>query len=162
MNVTSLVKHKSGQQMLAAERLEFVGSLVEIMLQGLYSDNQLSKMLKADRRTVNKYKPAALKLISAAKLDQGNIRALQVQRAYNRIERLTLELDNKNITLKDRMAVHNQITKLEQHLALITGLNVETKINIDHKKLVITRAHPDAIKKALNPHQVIDLTPEEE
>lgn len=160
MKTTTLTDHRPGQQMLAAERVEFVAKLVEIMLTGLYSDNKLAQMLKADRTTVNKYKPAALKLITAAKLDQSNIRALQVQRAYNRIERLTLELDDKHLTVKDRMAVHNQITKLEQHLALITGLNVETKINVDHKKLVIVRAHPDSIKKALG-RKVIDVDPNE-
>jgi len=135
------------QQMTSPERADLIASLVEHMLKGLYSDNKLAELCQVDRRTITRYKPAAIKIIGATKIDRANVRALQIQRVYTRLERLNAEFETE-MTLKERMAVHGQITKLEQHLALITGLNVETKINVDHKQLVITRAHPSAVKKA--------------
>jgi hypothetical protein len=171
---TKTIKRKPGQVMGRTERIDFVGDMIEHMMQGLYSDNKLAKMLDVDRRTVVKYKPQALKLISITKLDQNNIRQLQIQRAYYRIEQLIQDLNSQyeyidaegkphkaKLSIKDKMAVHNQITKLEQHLALIAGLNVETKVHVDSKQLVITRAHPDAVRKALNPETVIDVTPDD-
>ena len=171
--ITKSTKKRQGQQMTTVERFDFVARMVEYMMQGLHSDQGLAKLMNSSAVTVAKYRPQALKMISITKLDQNNIRQLQIQRAYYRIERLTLDLDSKqefidadgvkrssNLSIKDKMAVHNQITKLEQHLALIAGLNVETKVHVDAKQLVIVRAHPDAVHKALNPSNVIDVTPD--
>lgn len=159
---TNSITKTQGQGLNVEQRNDLVANLVEEMLKGYQSDRKLSTILKVSRKTVVRYKHLAMKLIAAAKLDQPQVRALQMQRLYQDMENLTTELKAEGLTVKDKMSIYNQRAKINQQIALIAGLNIETKINIDHKKLVITRAHPDAIKKALHPQQFIDIESDKE
>lgn len=143
--------------MTATERSDLLADLVDHLLAGVYSDNGLAKLCKVDRDTVKRYKPAAFKIIANTQVDQNQIRTLEIQRTYTRIDTLYKELDQKKLSVKDKMAIHNQIAKAESHLALITGLNVQTTINVNRKQLVITRAHPADVKKAKKEAGVIDV-----
>lgn len=139
-------KRLPGQKMTISERQELIGCLVDELTTGMYSDRELSRKLNVGRSQIVKYKPYALKLIATTKIDRPSIRVLQIQRVYNRIEQLNNEFQ-PNQSIKDKMSIHNQLTKLEQHLAMIAGLNIETQININQKQLVITRANPKDVRK---------------
>lgn len=157
---TTIIKRKQGQQLTADEKADLLADLVEHMLKGFYSDNKLAQLCNVDRDTIRRYKGSASKIIASTRIDRNNIRALQIQRVYTRLEALNTELEDKKLTVKEKMAIHGQITKLEQHLALITGLNVETKVNVNQRKLVIVKAHPKAVEKArkeAQANQMIDV-----
>jgi dsRNA-specific ribonuclease len=146
-----------GQRLNIAERTELIADMVESMLAGYQSDRQLSEDLKISRPTIGKYKQYALQLIASTKLDQPQIRALQLSRLYQDLENLTIELQAPDLTVKDKMSIYNQRSKINQQIALVSGLNIETKVNVDAKKLVITRAHPDAVRQAIE-GEVVQLT----
>jgi hypothetical protein len=104
---------------------------------------------------VENYKPLANELIGKMKIDRNAIRALQIRRTYEIIEGLMEELrESRRIGgkgngedggggIKDRALLYNQIYKFSSHLALITGLNIETQVQIDPQKLVIIRSKKD-------------------
>lgn len=116
----------------------------------------LSKKLRLNRITVEAYRPLADNIIAKMKLDRNVIRNLQVRRTYELIEQLMVDLKASQ-SPKDRALYYNQIYKFSSHLALITGLNVETHVTVDPTKLVIIRANQR--KKA---QQFTDEPPEAE
>lgn len=141
MNITPVIpKQKNGKTLTNAKRLIIISKLVELLCEGYQSTNKLSKILGVARATIETYRPLADEIIGKTKLDRNVIRNLQVQRTYQLIERLMNDLDTCN-TIKDKSLIYNQIAKFSQHLALITGLNIETTVNVDHQKLVIIRAN---------------------
>lgn len=58
------------------------------------------------------------------------------------------------VTVKERSALYGNIFKFSSHLALITGINIETTVQIDPTKLVIIRSKPQEDGK----RTVIDVT----
>lgn len=131
--------NKPGQQLDNARRLVLIGKLVDMLSEGYISSYALAKRLKINIKTVDSYRPLADKLIADHKIDRNVIRNLQIKRTYTLIEKLMLDLESAK-SPKDRSLYYNQIYKFSSHLALITGLNVETHVNIDPQKLVIIRA----------------------
>lgn len=170
MNNTTVAKKKRGDRLTQAERVVAIAKLAEALTESYYSTNELSKMTGLSRRTVDRYRPLVDREIAEKRIDRNVIRNLQVQRTYKMIEMLMKDLerieslnytkdgvlnerfaaDVHNIT-KSKVSIYNQIAKFSQHLALITGLNVETHVNVDHQQLVIIRA--DNAKKP----KVIDV-----
>lgn len=144
----SITPKKRGQQLQNAERLIVIAKLVEELSNGYMSTYALSKKLRLNRATIEAYRPLADKLITETRLDRGVIRNLQVRRTYKLIEMLMDDLkkiDSTPLDVSTKMAtkskIYSQIAKFSQHLALITGLNVETQVNVNPKQLVIIRAN---------------------
>lgn len=137
-----------GKALNKAESIELITDLVELLLKGYISDNQLSKDLKVSRQTIVRYKDDAMKIISSASIDQPRIRALHLQGLYQDLEELTIMLETAT-SVKEKTSIYNQRNKVKQQIALISGLNVETKINLDHKQLVIIKSHPEERKRVL-------------
>jgi hypothetical protein len=144
---------KPGQQLTAVKQQLLVTKMVDLMTQGLYSTNALSKKLKVDRRTIERWRPLADKIIGRDKIDRNAIRNLQIKRTYELIEMLMNDL-RKAVTVKERSALYGNIFKFSSHLALITGINIETTVQIDPTKLVIIRSKPQEDGK----RTVIDVT----
>lgn len=103
------------------------------------STNALSKKLGVARLTIDSYRPLVDSIIAKTKVDRNIIRNLEVTRCYRIIEMLMVDLD-KATTPKDRALFYNQISKHSARLAQITGLNIETHVNVDPTKLVIIRS----------------------
>ena len=100
-------------------------------------------------------RPTADELIGKMKLDRNAIRVLQIRRTYQLIEGLMTDLKGAD-TIKEKSMLYGNIFKFSSHLALITGLNVETQVNVDQKQLVIIR--PAERKKD---HQITVTTVED-
>lgn len=135
-----MTKHKRGQQLRNAERLVLIGKLVDLLSEGYMTTYALSKKLKIPKETIDTYRPLADKLIGEQAVDRNVIRNLQVKRTYLLIEKLMKDLENKKLNTKERSLIYGNIYKFSSHLALITGLNIETHVNIDPTKLVIIRS----------------------
>lgn len=154
--ITGLERKKDGHQLKNAERTVLISKLVDLLCEGYGTDNGLAKKLGVSTDTIRTYRPLADELIGKMKLDRNVIRNLQVRRTYKLIEGLMVELKNAK-TAKDKTLFYNQIFKFSSHLALITGLNVETHVNVDPSKLVIIRA---ARKENDSPLEAITATVE--
>lgn len=139
MNQT-LTKKKRGQQLTVIERNVVIAKMIDLLCEGYHSTYQLSKKLRIARGTVESYRPLADKIIADMKLDRNVIRNLQVKRTYEIIEQLMVDLKSSSST-KDRALIYASIYKFSSHLALITGLNVETHVTVDPTKLVIIRSN---------------------
>lgn len=139
MNGAELTKQKTGQRLTNAKRLVVIAKLADHLTQGYYSTNELAKMTGLTRKMIDTYRPMVDEVIGKQKLDRNIIRSLQLKRTYNIIEMLMNDLKRCE-TIKDKTLIYNQIAKFSSHLALITGLNVETHVNVDHKQLVIIRS----------------------
>lgn len=141
MDITSLESRKgSYKRLINAERNVLISKLIDKLCEGYTSTNSLSKELHVSRGTIENYRPLADEIISKTKLDRNVIRNLQVKRTYKIIEMLIDDL-KKTVSVKERSLLYNQIYKFSSHLALITGINIETHVNVDHQKLVIVRAN---------------------
>lgn len=137
---TVLTIKSNGKRLVNAERMVLVSKLMDFMSEGLYTDSELAKMTGTTRTTVARYKPFVDELIAKSKIDRNVIRNLQIRRTYTIIENLMIDL--RSITeIKNKTLIYNQIYKFSSHLALITGLNVETHVTIDPTKLVIIRSN---------------------
>jgi hypothetical protein len=144
----TLSKKSAGQQLTIAESNVLVAKMIDYLCEGFMSTNALSKKLRVSRGTVDRYRPLADDIIARQKIDRNVIRNLQVRRTYELIELLMTDLKASK-DAKDRALYFNQIYKFSSHLALITGLNVETHVIADPSKLVIIRANNgDKPKKA--------------
>lgn len=140
METTTLpTKRKQGQRLLTAEKMALTQRLVELLEQGFHSDNSLAQKLGVNTSTIRRYKPYASDIIKSIKLDRTVIRNLQIQRVYKLVDSLMHDLEHAE-TVREKYLIHASIVRYCQHLALITGLNVETQINVDPKKLVIIRS----------------------
>lgn len=141
MDTSAAISKKTrGQQLVNAERIVLIGKLVDTLSEGYITTNALAKKLGVSRTTIDVYRPLADKLIAENKWDRNVIRNLQIKRTYKLIEALMEDLKTA-VGAKDRSLYYNQIYKFSSHLALITGLNVETTVHIDPHKLVIIRAN---------------------
>jgi hypothetical protein len=147
----TLSKKSAGQQLTIAESNVLVAKMIDYLCEGFMSTNALSKKLRVSRGTVDRYRPLADDIIARQKIDRNVIRNLQVRRTYELIELLMTDLKASK-DAKDRALYFNQIYKFSSHLALITGLNVETHVIADPTKLVIIRSKSN--KKQTN--SVID------
>lgn len=142
---TGISKKKRGQQLVIAERNVLVAKMLEKLLEGYISTNKLSKELNVSRQTVDSYRPLVDQIIRDTVIDRNVIRNLQIQRTYKMIEMLMNDLTGTKDP-KQRVGYYSQIFKFSSHLALITGLNVETHVNVDPTKLVIIRSKTRAAK----------------
>jgi hypothetical protein len=142
---------KPGEQLKTAERLVLVSKILDELSAGYMSTYALAKKLRTSKQTIDRYRPLADKIIAEQKLDRNVIRNLQIKRTYVLIEQLMEDLKASK-EAKDRALYYNQIYKFSSHLALITGLNVETHVIADPTKLVIIRSKSN--KKQTN--SVID------
>lgn len=138
-------KLKNGQRLINAQKLIIIGKLVEKLSEGYFSTYALSRQLKLSKDVINTYRPLADKLIADNTFDRNVIRNLQVKRTYQIIEQLMVDLKKTN-KVGERALIYGSIYKFSSHLALITGLNVETHVNIDPTKLVIIRANQNKKK----------------
>lgn len=149
-----LTPKKQGQRLQNAERLVLIGKIIDELTSGYMSTWALAKKLKVSKQTIDAYRPLADKLIAEQKIDRNVIRNLEIQRTYKLVEMLMEDLKAAK-TPKDRSLFYNQIYKFSSHLALITGLNVETQVHIDPTKLVIIRASQKDGKSKVS-REVID------
>lgn len=139
MNTTTLpVKRKQGQRLLTDEKMKLVQALIGLLEQGFHSDNSLAQKLAVNTSTVRRYRPYADDIIRTTKIDRNVIRNLQIQRVYKLVDGLMNDLEAAE-TNREKHMIHSSIVKYFQHLALVTGLNIETQVHIDPKKLVIIR-----------------------
>lgn len=151
----SILEERKGsdKQLTVAARNVLIAKLVDALTEGYLSTNALSKRLKVTRATVDRYRPLADELIGKFKVDRNVIRNLQIKRTYLIVEQLMKDLE-KTKSVKERALVYSSIYKFSSHLALITGLNVETHVNIDPTKLVIIRSNQkkntDRVIEAVN------------
>lgn len=151
MNGTNeLTKQKSGQRLDNAKRMVVISKIMDHLSKGYYSTNELARMTGLTNKMINTYRPIVDDLIGKQALDRNVIRSLQLKRTYNIIEMLMNDLKTCE-SIKDKTLIYNQIAKFSSHLALITGLNVETHVNVDHQQLVIIRADNN------KPPKVIDV-----
>lgn len=162
MDTTQVIAKKpQGKKLVNAERTVLIAKMVELLGQGYMSTYALAKQLNVSRITIDSYRPLVDNIIANTKIDRNVIRNLQLKRTYQIIEQLMDELKakdskgNSTLTIKEKTALYNSIYKFSSHLALITGLNVETHVNIDPTKLVIIRAN-----KKHTEDRVIDQVPD--
>lgn len=139
-DTVELTKKPNGMRMVNAERMVLISKLIDLMTQGVYSTRELAKRTGMTRLTVDRYRPLADDVIGKEKIDRNVIRSLQIRRTYELIEQLMKDLKGTTDT-KERSLLYGSIYKFSSHLALITGLNVETHVNVDPSKLVIIRAN---------------------
>lgn len=157
MDMNALEARKgSRKQLQIAERNVLIAKMVDLLGEGWISSGKLAKQLRVNRATIESYRPLVDEIISKTKIDRNVIRNLQLKRTYLLIEKLMEDL-NAARDLKEKSLIYNSIYKFSSHLALITGLNVETHVNIDPTKLVIIRANQ---KKQTD--RVIDAVPDHE
>lgn len=135
-----LAKQKPGKQLDNAKRMVIISKMIDMLCEGYMSTNALAEKLRVNRKTVESYRPLADEIIAKTKLDRNVIRNLQVQRTYKIVEQLMEDLTAAK-TVKERSMIYGAIYKFSSHLALITGLNVETHVNVDPTKLVIIRSN---------------------
>lgn len=100
----------------------------------------LARECNVSRSTIERYRPLVDEIIAKTKIDRNVVRNLQIKRTYQLIEMLMDDLKGARDP-KSRALYYNQIYKFSSHLALITGLNVETQVHIDPQKLVIIRSN---------------------
>lgn len=150
----TIEKQRPGQQFTQAKRTVLIAKMFDILSQGYVSTFALARDLKVNKKTIELYRPLVDELIGKKKLDRNVIRNLELQRAYRVIEMLMEDLKEINETYKEleltpkntdskiraKTSIYNQIAKHSSRIALITGLNVETHVNVDHQQLVIIRA----------------------
>jgi DNA mismatch repair ATPase MutL len=150
VNMTEeLTKKTRGQQFKNAERNVLIAKMLDILCEGYISTNAISKQLKISRVTVENYRPLVDDIIAKTKLDRNVIRNLQVRRTYELIEQLMTDLkETKDV--KSRSLIYGSIYKFSSHLALITGLNVETHVNVDPTKLVIIRSNKRKVSEQID------------
>ncbi len=141
---------KQGTRLTKIERQQLLLDLIDALQSGYMSKLSLARKLNVSRQTIDSLLPEAEAVFATVTKDRNIIRNLQVQRTYAMIDRLSTKLDDpdKPPSLKEELAIHDKIIKYGQHLALITGLNVETHINVDHKQLVIIRPAQESKKPA--------------
>lgn len=150
MDESLLIERKgSDKQLTVAARNVLIAKLVDKLSEGYLSTNQLAKQCNVTRATVDRYRPLADELIGKFKVDRNVIRNLQLKRTYLIIEQLMEDLKATK-GVKERSLIYGSIYKFSSHLALITGLNVETHVNIDPTKLVIIRANQKHKEDRLN------------
>lgn len=152
-----LIARTRGHKLTKREREELIIKLVDLLTTGYKTDSELAEQLQISRVTLNTLKPFADELLAVTADTQNVIRNQSIARVNRQIERITKHLEDGKLTFKEQMFAISTFTRLQSHLAMITGLNVETKINIDHKRLVVIRAHPDAVHKAIS--NEIEVTP---
>lgn len=140
---------KQGQRLQNAERLVLIAKLVEELSAGYMSTYALKKKLRVSHQTIETYRPLADKIIGEQNLNRNVIRNLQVKRTYVLIEQLMEDLKTSK-SVKDRALIYGSIYKFSSHLALITGLNVETHVVADPTKLVIIRSKQQKSRKKVN------------
>lgn len=143
-----------GRTLSVAERNVLIAKMLDKLCEGYISTYKLAKDLRVNRSTIESYRPLVDKIIADTKLDRNVIRNLQVRRTYELIEQLMMDLKASH-SVKDRALIYASIYKFSSHLALITGLNVETQVHVDPTKLVIIRSNKP--KKA---DRVIDAIPD--
>lgn len=160
-NLAPKSTRKRGQQLTIAERNVHIAKLMETMTEGYHSTAELARKTGLSRRTVDAYRPLVDQLIATTKIDRNAVRALQIKRTYTMIEMLMLDLKQAS-GYKERASYYSQIYKFSSHLALITGLNVETQVHVDAKKLVVirsnTRNEVANERDDVSEGQVIDVT----
>lgn len=148
----------SDRQLTVVERNVLIAKLVDKLSEGYLSTHALSKQLKVTRATIDRYRPLADELIGKFKFDRNIIRNLQLKRTYLIIEQLMQDLSDKKLSVKEKSLIYGSIYKFSSHLALITGLNVETHVNIDPTKLVIIRSNKKHVEDRVNvTDQAIEL-----
>lgn len=141
MNTTQALEPRpQGSRLDVAERNVLIAKMVDELGNGYMSTYALSKKLKVARQTIDTYRPLVDEIIGKFKFDRNIIRNLQLKRTYLIIEQLMVDLKAAK-SPKDRSMIYGNIYKFSSHLALITGLNVETHVNIDPTKLVIIRSN---------------------
>lgn len=150
MDTGVIRKRKHGERLTKAERDDLIIELVKALQNGHTSTYELAKLLKVSGSTVDRLRPMADKVLLTTLPDRNTVRALEIQRTYRSMERLAMKLSNEKLALDSYLRIDKSMQGWSKHLALITGLNIETKVNVNQKQLVITRAHPEAVKKALN------------
>lgn len=158
MNTTEkLPIKKQGQQLKIAERNILVAKMLDKLCEGYISTYALSKELRVSRQTIDSYRPLVDEIIAKTKIDRNVVRNLQIKRTYELIEQLMIDLKGSN-SVKDRALIYASIYKFSSHLALITGLNVETHVNVDPTKLVIIRSKQQKKPKDTVIDADVDLT----
>jgi hypothetical protein len=131
---------KRGQNLTVERQQVIIGKLMDKMIEGYHSTSELARETGVSRPTVDRYRPIVDELIGKTRIDRNAIRALQIRRTYTIIEQLMNDLKHAS-GYKERAAYYSQIYKFSSHLALITGLNVETQVHVDAKKLVVIRSN---------------------
>jgi hypothetical protein len=144
----------NGGRLTNAKRTVLIAKMFDALSNGYMSTYALSKQLKVNRVTIDSYRPLVDELIGKQKIERNVIRNLQLKRTYNIIEMLMDDL-KRSTDDKVRHGYYNQIAKFSQHLALITGLNIETQVNVDQHQLVIIRANNN--KKPTVNEQIIEV-----
>ena len=150
MGTTSNSNLATVSRLNQTERVTLTDNIYEAMERGVHSVNGLSKELGVARTTIRRYKPYADKRYEAIKINKPGLRALELHRAMRHREWLIERLEACK-TIKEQMAVSNQIAKFSQLIAITGGIGTEAKnvTNIDYKQLVITRSHPDEYRQTL-------------
>lgn len=172
---TKLLKQPHGKRLDNAKRMVVIAKLFDELSAGYYSTNELAKRTGLTRKMIDTYRPLVDELIGKQKIDRNVIRHLEVKRVYSVIESLMQDLEEINQTfdktkvkeakripdfldrkIKAKTMIYNQIAKHSSRLALITGLNIETQVNVDQHQLVIIRAN-NKQKPVINESPAIDM-----
>lgn len=152
---TGIARRKRGQRLSKAERDDLIIELVKHLAARYDNTHQLAKRFNVDETTIDRLRPVVDKIIANSIPDRNIIRSLEISRTYEMMGKLA-DMFEKAKPENSKLNITHAMLGWSKHMALITGLNVETKVNVNQKQLVITRAHPDAVKKALNGHEDIE------
>lgn len=145
--------------MTIASRNVLIAKVLDLVSEGIMSTRELAKRTGVSRPTIDKIRPLVDEIIGRDKIDRNIIRNLQIRRTYELIEMLMNDLKTCE-SIKERSIIYGNIFKFSSHLALITGLNIETQVTVDHKQLVIIR--PQNAPQEATEGDVIDVTSTQE
>lgn len=139
------IKRAPSQRFTTEEKLELSANLAELLTLGYASTNALARQLNVDNKTVERYLPLARKVLQQLVPSREDYRAEHIARLRNVCQMILDDLARLGEDGKayERAALYRVLGQFMGQLALVTGLNVETQVNVDQKQLVIIRNPAD-------------------
>lgn len=144
----STAERKANGQLTVAGNVKVLAKVIDQLEQGYDTPGIIAKNLNIDHDAAKQYKKLAMEYFMGEGINRAAIRALQLSRANRYVQSLLNQI-TPDTTLTQRLQIHDRVIKWYQHIASITGLNIETTVNVDATKpLVIIRSSaPKEIKE---------------
>lgn len=119
-----------------------VERMADLLTMGVPSQRQMAIELNTTHTTIKKYLPLARQLLNAMVPNRDDYRAEHIARLRYLCRKAMDDLD-KCEKPYERAHLYRVVGQFMGQLALVTGLNVETTVNVEAQPLVIIR-NPEA------------------
>lgn len=151
------------QQYDAETRLDKIIEIREILERGYATTAEIARQFNISNPTAAEWRKRALQLIGKDNngFTREGIRNLQIGRIMAKIERLEHML-NQKLAPDLELKTHDRIKAYYDSLARITGLNVETTLNVHQQLKPLTIVRATDTNDSAKSHNVIDsvVTPD--